>query len=233
MIEAVTETDPPAEGTDAPASATIRARLRRRLVELAYAPGEAISEKVLALEFGVSRTPVRDALLRLAEEKLVLVRPQRGTFAARIDLAAVRDAMVIRQALERVTVRAAAQAVGGGSRPDLQALLDLQAVHDAAEDLTRFHQADDAFHAAIATLGGHPSIWRVIKTEKAHVERCRALALPVAARRRTVMQQHRDVLRAISTGDPDAAEKAMAEHLADVLPNLAALRARHPDYFTN
>lgn len=230
-LRAPTGLDSLAASADGPVSGSIRTLLRRRIIEMEIAPGDPISEKALSLECGVSRTPVRDALQRLAEEKLVAIYPQRGTFVSRIDLGAVRDALVIRQALERVTVRTAAGRVTPAGVSDLQNLLDLQALHDRADALQPFHQADDAFHAAIAGIAGHANVWRVVKTEKAHVERCRVLAVPVSERRRTVMTQHAKIFRAIAAGDPDAAEAAMAEHLADVLPNLSDLRRRFPGYF--
>jgi DNA-binding GntR family transcriptional regulator len=90
-------------------SALIHATLRRRIVSVDLKPGSILIEKELADEFGVSRTPVREALQRLAEEHLVDILPRSGTYVSRIDLRAVREALVIRQALERVSVREAGE----------------------------------------------------------------------------------------------------------------------------
>ena len=94
------------------AASRIHTTLRDQIVGMARKPGEMLVEKALCEAFGVSRTPLREALLRLAEEGLVDIFPQMGTFVSRISLPAVRDAMVIRQALERVSSREAAVRAG-------------------------------------------------------------------------------------------------------------------------
>ncbi|OYY26588.1 MAG: GntR family transcriptional regulator, partial [Azorhizobium sp. 35-67-15] len=91
-----------------PASARIHGVLREQIVGMDIPPGALLQEKQIALVCGVSRTPVREALLKLADERLVDIFPQYGTFVSRISVPAMRDAMMIREALERAAVRAAA-----------------------------------------------------------------------------------------------------------------------------
>ena len=83
--------------------------LRDELVSLQRRPGEAISEAEIALSYGVSRTPVREAILKLADEGLVDIFPQSGIFVSRIPLAALPEAIIVRKALEETTARMAAQ----------------------------------------------------------------------------------------------------------------------------
>lgn len=214
-----------------PTSVLIKSALREQIIDLTLPPGTAISEKQISEFYQVSRTPVRDALLRLAEEQLIEVYPQRGTFVSRISLDAVQDAMVMRKALERVTVRDAALKAGPAQIGELRAIIERQRAHDAADDLASFHAADDDLHQAISAIGRHTNIWRIVKSEKASVERCRNLSTPVTGRRKQVMAQHFGIVEAIAAADPDAADRAMAAHLADVLPGLDELRRSHPSYF--
>ena len=214
-----------------PASARIQAALRERILTMQVLPGAPLSEKEIVEAYGVSRTPVREALLKLAEERLVDIYPQYGTFVSRIRFDALRDAMVIREALERVTVREAALRATRTDVAELRTLIDRQRASDRAGDLSQFHAGDENFHQAIATVARHPNLWRVVRQEKAQVDRCRMLTLPMPGRPRQVIAQHVAIVDAIAGGDPDAAERAMSAHLADVLPSIDQVRDAHPDYF--
>jgi len=212
-------------------AARIHAVLRNDLVAMRLKPGTALLEKELCQAFGVSRTPVREALLRLAEDRLVDIHPQIGTFVSRIAAPAVRDAMVIRQALERVCVRQAALVA---DKSDLAALLRLivkQKEAVAAGAFEEFHAADEALHQTIADIAGHPNIWRVIKREKAQVDRFRLLTLPLPNRAEHVIAEHEAIVDAIAEHDPSAAESAMQAHLEAVLPVFDEVRKSHPDFF--
>ncbi len=214
-----------------PASARIHAVLREQIIGMEIPPGAALQEKQIALACGVSRTPVREALLKLADERLVDIFPQYGTFVSRISIPAMRDAMVIRMALERAAVRGATANATGEAIAALRGLLvEQQVAHDAGR-LSAFHAADEALHQAISEIAGHPNLWRVVRQEKAHVDRCRILTLPAADRRVGVMAEHAAIVEAIAKGDPQAAESAMQVHLDQVLPTVATLVASHPNYF--
>ncbi|WP_394019126.1 GntR family transcriptional regulator [Xanthobacter pseudotagetidis] len=221
-----------------PASARIHEALREKIIAMEWTPGAAVQEKQIALAYGVSRTPVREAVLKLADERLVDIFPQYGTFVSRISLPSVRDAMVIRQSLERTAVREAALKVAGatekaskGLLAEIKALVARQRASHKAGDLAAFHAADEAFHQAIAELAGHPNIWRVIRQEKAQVDRCRLLTLPAAERRASVIAEHAAIVDAVAAGDAAAAEAAVAAHLGRVIPSIAGLVAAYPDYF--
>jgi DNA-binding GntR family transcriptional regulator len=215
----------------ATAAARIRSVLRAEIVGMKLTPGEPIAEKELCERFAVSRTPVREALLSLADEHLIEIRPQIGTFVARISLPAIRDAMVIRRALERVSAREAAARATVEDVRRLSGLLKEQERHTGRDGFFRFHAADEALHQAIADIAGHPNIWRVIRQEKAQVDRGRLLMMPQLRRRKLVVEQHCRIIDAIAAGSPDAAEAAMDEHLKDVLPSFARIQIDYPDYF--
>ncbi len=212
-------------------AARIHAALRDRIVSLALPPGASLSEPEIAVAFGVSRTPVREALLRLAEEELVDIYPQSGTFVARLSASVAQDAMVIRKALERITVREAAERATPADIVELDAILARQRVAAEFNDIEGFHAADEAMHECVATIAGRPKVWRVVKREKANVDRVRLLTLEFEGRFEIVVAEHQQIVDAIRAREPDAAEEAMNAHLSRVLPGLDAIRARHPDYF--
>lgn len=214
------------------ASAAICDELRDAIVALRLVPGGAILEKELSETFGVSRTPVREALIRLAEEGLVDIRPQSGTFVARIPLASIPEAVIIRQALEGTTVEFAAQAAAAGADcAPLEAIIARQEALAGIGDTEAFHDADEAFHEAIAVLAGHPGIWRVTRSAKLQIDRCRKLTLPAPGRMMHVVAEHRVIRDAILAGAAARARAAMQAHLQAVLPDSAAIAAAHPEYF--
>jgi DNA-binding GntR family transcriptional regulator len=210
-------------------SALIHAALRARIVTVDLKPGTPLVEKELAEEFGVSRTPVREALLRLAHEHLVDIRPQSGTYVSRIDLDAVREAMVIRQALERVSVREAAARATAREVVQLRRVLREQRA--AKREALAFHDTDEKLHATIADIAGHPALWRVVRREKAPVDRFRILTLPLPGRVDRLIAQHTAVVDAIAAHDPEGADAAMQAHLRDVIPGFEALAFQHPEFF--
>ena len=168
--------------------------LRDDIVALRIAPGQPINEKAVALKHGVSRTPVREALLRLSDEHLVEIFPQSGTFVTRIPIAALPEAILVRRALEDLTTRRAAQNADAGAIATLRQFIDRQQKLGAAGDRDGFHAADDAFHAAIAEAAGHPGIWRLILQVKLQLDRYRRLTLPVPGRMGRVVDEHAAVV---------------------------------------
>jgi DNA-binding GntR family transcriptional regulator len=208
----------------------VHAELRNRIVSLALPPGAPLVEKALVEGFGVSRTPVREALLRLAEEQLVDIFPQSGTFVARIRVAVAQDAMAIRNALERFSAREAARRATRADLAALAAIIARQRAEAKAGDIDGFHAADEALHQLIAGVAGHPHVWRVVKREKASIDRVRLLTLKFAGRFKIVIAEHERIVGAIGAGDQAKAEAAMDAHLGRVLPSLDRLRALYPDY---
>lgn len=131
--------------------------LHAAIVSMQMTPGTALNEKVLTERFGVSRTPVREALIRLVEDGLVDVFPQSGTFVARIPVALIPEAVVIRQALEGATVERAAAVASAKDVEWLDEILARQQFFADRQNMSAFHEADEAFHEAIAGIAGMPN----------------------------------------------------------------------------
>ena len=213
----------------APAAIGIRGDLRDAIASLRLRPGAPILEKDLAQAYGVSRTPVREAVATLVQEGLVSVFPQAGTFVSRIPFHALPEALVIRRALEETSARLAAQE-GSGGAGIAAALADARAAASAG-DADAFHAADERFHAAVAEAAGYPGLWHVVQQVKVQVDRFRRLTLPQAGRFARVLDEHEGVLRAIAAREPAAAAAAMGAHIGGLLADLGAIAAAHPDSF--
>ncbi|WP_315830959.1 GntR family transcriptional regulator [Bradyrhizobium prioriisuperbiae] len=214
-----------------PLSATIYADLRQQLVSLQRLPDEPVSESEIAEAYGVSRTPVREAILKLADEGLLDIFPQSGIFVSRIPVAELPEAILIRRALEETTARIAATQATASQLLALQSVLQSQREAEAADDHDAFHLADEAFHATIAEVAGYPGIWTLIQQVKVHVDRYRRLTLPQPGRITRAIAEHETILAAISAHDPVRAVAAITDHLERLLADISATQQLNPDLF--
>jgi len=205
--------------------------LKSEIISMTLTPGTPIVEKDLTERYGISRTPVREAVLRLAEEKLVDVIPKSGTFVSRIPLSVLREALVARRALEEVTVRAATERASESQIMQMRALIQRQQEVADAGDEEAFHRADEEFHAGIAAAGHFPGIWDIIQQIRVQVERYRRLTLPQKGRMQIVVGEHNAVLDGIARRDADLAVANMNDHLNKLSLDIAIFRDLWPNYF--
>ena len=215
----------------APARIQVYASLRGAIVRGDLAPGAQLSENALASEMGVSRTPIREALGRLRDDRLVEIVPQLGTFVSRINPQAVRDAQFIREALECAAVRRAAELAGDEDVARLEENLQAQDRARAAADNDSFYLLDDAFHRGLCDLSDHPAVWGVSERAKSHLNRVRRLSMGMPDYLPEMIDEHRSVVAAVAEHDPDLAENVLRHHLRMVLREVPRLRDQHPDYF--
>ena len=215
----------------ATAASRIYSDLRAELVSLRRRPVEVISEAEIAVSYGVSRTPVREAILKLSDEGLVEIFPQSGIFVSLIPLAALPEAIIISTALEETTARLAAERATTSQILTLHSILERQREADAASDRDGFHQADETFHGTIAEVARYPGIWTLIQQVKVHVDRYRRLTLPQSGRMAQVIAEHEVILAAIERHDPEAARSAMGAHLARLLGDISATQHTNPEFF--
>ena len=206
-------------------------KLHAAIASMQLRPGTPVSETSLTEEFGVSRTPVREALQRLAKEKLVEIVPKSGTFVGRIPISAVIEAMVARRALETTILRTAVQHATPSQVLEFRARLQRQREIADTENLEEFHAEDEAFHAAFASVAGYPGIWEIIRTVKIQVDRYRQLTLPQEGRLEMVIREHTEVIDAMEERDADRAVQAMENHLDKLQLDIEVFGQKWPDYF--
>jgi DNA-binding GntR family transcriptional regulator len=196
-------------------------------------PFELISEKAMSEALGVSRTPVREALARLASLGLIDIYAQRGSVVAPLRLDNLRKSQFLREALE---IGLVARAIESGQRDELvQKLTDELAIQDtllAISDDARFFKSDELFHQHIAAYAGFPGIWADISAAKLHMDRFRYLTFPRMDSVAIVIDQHRTIAAAIEKGDTHEAEEAMRHHLRRIFSVLGRVQERYPEYFS-
>jgi GntR family transcriptional regulator, rspAB operon transcriptional repressor len=188
--------------------------LRQAIVTGRMAPNETIGEKEIAAKLRISRTPVREALKQLSDEHLVEVIAQSGTRVAPLDRHELHEAFLIRRALETESV---SHAVPNMSPQHAEALSELIVTHARAIDARDFVQAinvDDSFHRYISIeIASLPILSRTVDISRAQLDRCRHKMLPRPGEGLATLEQHREIVRALNSGDPEKAKTAMTNHL--------------------
>lgn len=207
-------------------SDTVCAALRDMIVRAEMPPGSRIAESEIAERLGMSRTPIREALLRLADEGLVQMFPQSGIFVTPICLTTVSEAQFIREHLECAVIRELAANGGLSGMAMLRAILMRQEAAQRSGDLDAFYALDEELHAQFSILARREGVWRVIQHRKTHLDRVRWLSLPVADQIPHLVEQHRAVVDALCRHDPDAAETSLRVHLREVYATIERLGLR-------
>ena len=218
----------PRRGETPVSAATIYETIRRDIVRMRLRPGERLSENELGLRFGTSRTPVREAIVRLVDDGLIEVWPQRGTFVSRISLRAIKRARFVRNALELGIIREAAE----HGLPEVALKEAERAIAEqrkAGNDPNRFTDADDKFHRTFANAIGYGDIWSIVESQKAEFDRIRFLSLPEVTPVDLLIRQHRAILKAVVARDAETAEKILRAHLSIVVETTVALMRTNPD----
>ncbi|WP_305123275.1 GntR family transcriptional regulator [Roseomonas sp. GC11] len=213
------------------------AYLRQAIITLALPPGTALSRPGIAAHLQVSQTPVREALLRLQEEKLVEVVPHSATRVACIDLDDARQGHFLRLAVEVEMVRQQARQAAAGGGPEglaraLPAHLARQRALLAVGDEPGFAAADDAFHAAFYAAAGMSGLWRMIHTHSGHLDRLRRLHLPSPGKAEAILRAHEALAGAVLGGRPEEAEALLRAHLSDTFTRVEEIRRAHPVFFS-
>lgn len=208
-------------------------KLRERIVSLLLPPGTPLSRTELAAQFGVSQTPVRDALMRLEEEDLVEVFPQAGTVVSKIDLLKARQAHFLRLAIELELVRTLLTRPGRKDTlvASLRGIVGQQRVFSEMRNFRQFQEADYSFHRHFYEASGMQDLWLLVQSRSGHIDRLRQLHLPASGKAQAVLRDHESIIAAMSRNDADAAQQALRQHLSGTLAQADEIKARYLDYF--
>ena len=209
--------------------------MREAIVSLTMLPNERISENTLVRQIGVSRTPIREALQRLEREGLVVIRPQRGTYVAPLDMQAIRSAYFARVSLECAVAGEAARRRTPTDVAELEAeIISQRAITDPTYNIdSRFSDLNRRFHHKLVQIADLEGLHHLIDTAMVQLARVRVAHLafadpyPLAP----LVEEHVSIVAAIAAGDPQAAELAMRDNIQPVLPRLELLKRRRPDFF--
>jgi DNA-binding GntR family transcriptional regulator len=204
--------------------------LRSAIVTLAFKPGMVLDRNELARCFGVSVTPVRDALLKLEEEGLVDIFPQHGTRVSAVDIDSARHAHFLRLALEVEIARTLARQRDSSLAQGLQALVTRQRHCLAQGDVEAFIHTDQAFHERMFHAAHAQDLWRLMRGNSGNMDRLRRLHMQLNGKAESVLAEHAELAAAIGDGDTERAEQCVRRHLSGTLSRLMALREQYPDY---
>ncbi|WP_235425625.1 GntR family transcriptional regulator [Cellvibrio mixtus] len=220
---------------DRPAASQIFGFVRDAIISMELLPGQMISETALAQQFGVSRTPVREALIQLSNIGFVEVLPQRGTYVTKFSMEKILEARFIREALEVAVVTQLAANANESIREEAveacEKIIVDQKTAAADDDALAFQNLDDQFHQTLASFTQYPRAATLIEAEKAHMDRVRNLSLHVSGQYKRVLSQHAAITKAIKAGSAEKSAAAMSVHLKDVYNILEVIPQEHPEYF--
>lgn len=205
--------------------------IRQKIITLELAPGSQLSENELAGQLGLSRTPVRESLILLAEEQLVSVVPQVGTLVSPIVEAEIATSQFVRESLELAALTEAVEVVDAEQLAGLNGIIAEQRAADEHDDTELFFALDEQFHFALMNISQHGSAWRTVSQAKAHLDRARRLSLALTQRMSTLIDQHQSVVDALARGDAPSATDALRRHLRQVFDDIAVIRSTRPELF--
>ncbi|WP_255771617.1 GntR family transcriptional regulator [Pseudarthrobacter sulfonivorans] len=204
-------------------------QIRERIISGEDAPGTLLSENELAHHLGTSRQPIREALMLIAQEGLVEIRPQSGTYVTYLDADTVAQAQFIREAIEVASLADCASNITPEAAAALYELLDRQ---DACTSREEFYPLDEDFHRTLLAIAGHETAWATVSNAKGHLDRARYLGLSGYRGITEYAADHRHLLDVLLAGDVPAAQDCLRRHLRFILEDVRSMRASRPELFS-
>ena len=209
--------------------------LRELIVSMTLVPGTVLPRAELAEHYGISQTPIRDALMRLGEIGLVDIFAQHATVVSRIDLSAVVEAHFLRRSIELEVVRVLAEADESVRQPlvkRLKAIVDRQNLALKSQNYIEFANADRMFHREMYLAADLATLWDMVRQSSGHIDRMRSLHLPTKGKTETILRDHLAITKALDAGDAPVAQKMLRQHLSGTLSYMDEIRASHPAFVT-
>lgn len=216
-----------------PASALVYEEIRRQIVSLALLPETTLVRAELADSFSVSQSPVREAIMRLEQDGLVVSYPQSRTVVTKIDVARIREEHFLRVAAECEAVRQLAETKDSAAVIKAKGIVKMQeALVGDIEQIDLFKQLDESFHAALFDGVNQSNLHLQITARSGHLERVRTLDLPRAGKMFSVLEGHKAVIDAIQAGDGYGATTQMRKHLSGTMERLPQIIEENKELFS-
>ncbi|WP_429574322.1 GntR family transcriptional regulator [Paraburkholderia sp. UCT70] len=208
-------------------------RLREMILSLELTPGTVLSRTELANRYGLSQTPVRDALMKLGEEGLVDIYPQHATVVSQINVTSALQAHFLRRSIELEVVRTLAEQRDATLIAELRLTIARQTELLDLRNYEQFSLLDQAFHRQMYEAAGVPQLWDLVRRLSGHIDRLRRLNLPVEGKTIAVVRDHTEIVDAIDKGDVEAAQAALRKHLSGTLSQIDQIRTSHPNFLAD
>ena len=204
--------------------------LKHNIISLDLAPGSMVSESELAARMGLSRTPVREALLDLSKVRIVEIFPQRGSMISLIDYSMVEQARFIRNVLECAVVELLCRAIEPGQMEALRRNVEVQEYALRREEPDELYELDNAFHGMLFVFADKGQALDMIRWMSIHFDRVRNLSLRTVKDLK-IVADHGTIVDAIARRDAEEARRLMDKHLGRYRIDEESLRESHPNYF--
>ena len=204
--------------------------LKENIVRLELEPGCSISDREVAAQLSLSRTPVREALLELAKSRVVDIYPQRGSVVSLIDYDLVEEAYFVRKVLETAVVELACEKAADSLPEDLEDNVKLQRFYQQERNTEKLMELDDEFHRLIFKAAGKMQAYEMMKGMMVHFDRVRNMALGTI-KDRSLVEDHEKILKAVRSHDKESARALMEKHLSRYQVDEEEVRRRYPGYF--
>lgn len=205
--------------------------LRQDIVRCEIKPGTLLSEKEVSERFDVSRQPVREAFIKLAENGLVQIRPQRGSYVRKISLARVKEFSFVRQAIESEIARSATLLITKQQIEQLEENLSLQSSCITKTNALDFFKIDDDFHKLLADIAQCSLAWEIIDGNKATVDRVRYILLSSITPPEILVTQHTAIVAMLKSKNSEKAANAMKKHLNEINISVSRIYQQHQNWF--
>ena len=196
-----------------PTAHRIRLALENAIVDGRHQPGDRIDPDLVAVEYGCSRTPVREAFQALEASGLLVVQPKRGTFVARLSVAELMERFEVMAELEAFCARLAARRAEGEDHARIRQCLSDCEVAANAGDSDRYYSENTRFHQAIYRAAHNDFLFAEARRLQAILQAYRRRQLQAQGRVRRSLKEHRLIAARITEGDPEGAARAMADHV--------------------
>lgn len=204
--------------------------IRESIISLDLAPGSMVSENELSVKLGLSRTPVREALIELSKSQVVEVYPQKGIYISLIDTTLVEEDHFLRLVLENAMVEMACDVATEEDLIALEANLKLQGFYLQNPSPNELLKLDNEFHRLLFSICNKERIYALMNSMTIHFDRVRSLSL-VTIKDIKIVGDHQAIVDAIRKKDKEAGEKIMTKHLTRYKVDDELLRAQYPEYY--
>lgn len=206
--------------------------LKHRILHFEYLPGTKISEKNLAEDLNLGRTPVREAIIRIERDGLIEVIPQSGTYITKINLSDAENARFTRESIEKSVVLEAIVSTDKSLQKRIKRNLVAQADAIEAQDADEFFNLDEQFHETFYEMANRKSVWNWLQSINMQLNRFRWLRLKVTDLQwDTIIEQHRAIFEAVENKSLEDTSFLVDQHLRLMLSEKKALLETYPEYF--
>lgn len=212
-------------------SETVYSLLRKNIVNLTLIPGKLVSEKEISEKLQVSRTPVREAFIRLSNEALVNIIPQKGTFVSKIDLSRVQEERFLRESLECSNLKLFMKHHSSESIDRLRKNIDKQRTAIDAGNIVDFLEYDDQFHAIMFYENNKELCYKLMQSFASHYRRIRYLSMFLSNASHLKIDQHVELIDAIEQNESSKAQKIMTNHIQELIIEKNKICEKYPEYF--